>query len=68
MIGFEERVYLTDERDDLLILPVNVKEGELTQKVTLLVTTQDRTTTGILHNYWPIALLCFLTLQLEKIM
>lgn len=48
MVGFEEKVYLTDERDNLLVLPVVVKEGELTQRVTLLVTTQDRTSTGII--------------------
>ena len=47
MVGFEEKVYMAEEGRRRLMLPVVVKEGQLTQKVTFLVTTEDRTTTGI---------------------
>ena len=47
VIGFEEKVYMAEEGQARLELPVVVKEGELTQRVTLIVTIIDRTTTGI---------------------
>ena len=46
VVGFEERIHLLDEGERLISLPVVIKEGELTQKVTLIVTTEDRTATG----------------------
>ncbi|CAI8057704.1 hypothetical protein GBAR_LOCUS31434, partial [Geodia barretti] len=46
VIGFEEKVYMAEEGQARLELPVVVKEGELTQRVTLIVTIIDRTTTA----------------------
>ena len=50
MVGFKEMVYLAEE-GYLLMLPVVVKEGQLTQRVVLQVTTEDRSTTGMLYNF-----------------
>lgn len=51
VVGFEEKVYMVEEGQARLELPVVVKEGLLTQRVTLLITIADRTTTGntIIH-------------------
>ena len=54
MIGFEEKVYMVEEGQARLELPVVVKEGELTQRVTLFVTIIDGTTTGNTYGvYYP---------------
>ena len=47
MVGFEEKVYMAVEGEALLVIPVVVKEGQLTERVVLYVTTEDRTTTGM---------------------
>lgn len=51
VVGFEEKVYMVEEGQARLELPVVVKEGLLTQRVTLLISITDRTTTGntIIH-------------------
>ena len=46
VVGFEEKVYMVEEGQARLELPVVVKEGLLTQRVTLLITIADKTTTG----------------------
>ena len=45
-MGFREMVYLVEEEQSLLILPVIVKEGLLLERVVLRVTTENRTATG----------------------
>ena len=50
VVGFEEKVYMAEEGRARLELPVVVKEGQLTQRVTFLVTIEDRTTTGNTHR------------------
>lgn len=49
VVGFKRTVYMVEESQGLIRLPVAVKEGQLTQKVVLQVTTEDRTTSGILY-------------------
>ena len=46
-VGFEEKVYMAVEGEVHLVIPVVVKESQLTEKVVLHVTTEDRTTTGM---------------------
>ena len=46
MIGFTDKVYFTEEQHNLLTLPVVVKEGNLTEKVTLKVSIEDKSATG----------------------
>lgn len=45
VVGFEKKVYFAEE-GQALILPVVVKEGNLTQRVVLKVNVQDSSTTG----------------------
>ena len=46
MIGFTDKVYFTEEQHNHLSLPVVVKEGNLTENVTLKVSVEDKSATG----------------------
>ena len=47
VVGFNKTVYMVEERQGHVSLPVVVKQGQLTERVLLQVTTEDRTTSGI---------------------